>query len=99
MHVAKEQLCATEFNPVRHANVAHEPARTCATDSLHHGFLSANALQHGISPDSLRQVLDSGNAFVTTFGYDVGCPELARELLTFLVTTHRDDPLGAHLLG
>src|SRR5437762_6283995 len=43
MHVGKEQLCPVEFNPMRYANVAHEPARSCGTDGLHHRFLGANA--------------------------------------------------------
>ena len=62
-------------------------------------FLGANALQHRISADSLGQLLDPGNALVTALGHDVGCAELAGELLPRLMTAHRDDALGTHLLG
>src|SRR5207248_11330219 len=73
MHGGKEQLRPFEFNSVRNANVAHEPARTCGTDCLHHRLLRANALKHGICADSLRQVFNARDALVTTFSYDVGC--------------------------
>ena len=84
VHVGEEQVCQIEFNPVRNANIAHEPARTCGTDGLHHGFLRANALKHGISTDSLRQLFDSRYAFVTTFGHDVGRTKLSCEFLSRL---------------
>src|SRR6185312_1650520 len=88
MHLGVEQLGPVEFNPVRNANVTHEPARTCGTDGLHHVFLRANALQYGISPDSFRQLFDSRDSFITAFGYDVGGTELAREFLPRAVAAH-----------
>src|SRR5689334_5927126 len=81
MQVGKEQLCSIQFDSMRNANVAHEPTWTCRTDGLHHGFLRANALQYGISTDSIRQLFNPRNAIVTAFGYDVGRAELSREFL------------------
>ena len=45
------------------------------------------------------QLLDARHALVAALGHDVGRAELAGELLPRLVPAHRDDPLGAHLLG
>ena len=84
---------------MQNADVADEPACSSGTDCLHHEFLRANALKHGISPDSFRQVFDSRHAFLATFGYDVGRAELPREFLPRFVAAHRDDSLSSHLLG
>jgi len=73
--------------------------RTCGTDGLHHGFLRANALKHGISPNSLRQIFDLRYAFVTTFGHDVGRTKLSCEFLSRIVAAHGDNSLSTHLLG
>ena len=51
------------------------------------------------STDSVGQFLDAGNALVAAFGHDVGRAKLAGELLARVVTAHRDDPPGTHLLG
>ncbi len=39
------------------------------------------------------------HAFVAALDHDVGCAELAGELLALVVAAHRNDPLGPHLLG
>ena len=49
--------------------------------------------------EAVGQLLDSGHAFGTAFGDDVGGAELAGELLAGLVATQGDDLLRAELLG
>ena len=97
--VGEEQFLAIEFDPVRDADVAHVAARAGGADRLHHRLLRADALEHRVGADSLGQVLDAGHALVAALGHDVGRAEFAGELLPRLVTAHRDDPLGTHLLG
>ena len=45
------------------------------------------------------ELLDLRHALVAALGHDVGRAELAGELLAGLVAAHRDDALGAQLLG
>src|SRR5438445_3956091 len=97
--VGVEQLLAIELDPMRDADVAHGPTRAGGTNRLHHRLLGAYALQHRVSTDSVGQLLDAGHAIVTALRHDVGCAKLGGEPLPRLVTAHRDDPLGAHLLG
>ena len=94
-----EQLLAIQLDAVRNPDVADGPAGARGTDRLHHRLLCADAFEHGVSADSFRQVFDAGNCFVTALDYDIGCAELAGELLPWRVTAHRNDPARAHLFG
>ena len=97
MDVGIEQLLAVELDSVRDADVAHGPAGAGGTDRLHHRLVGTDALQDGVSTDSVRQLLDARNTLVAALGHDVGRAELAGELLPRFVTAHRDDAPGAHL--
>src|SRR5258705_1310806 len=97
--VREEQPLAVELDSVRDANVAHGPTRAGGTDRLHHRLLGADALQHRVSTDAVRQLLDAGHALVAALGHDIGRAELAGELLPRLVTAHCDDTFSTHLLG
>ena len=98
MHLGEEQLLAIKRHTVRHANVTHVAARTCGLNRLHHRLLRANTLQDRISANAIVQFLDSRNAFITALGHDIRGAKFACELLPRLMTAHRDDPLGTHLL-
>src|SRR5436305_220967 len=78
MHVSVEELRAVEFHLVRHPDVAYVSAGTRGPDGLHHGFLRADALEHGICADAVRQIFHPRNAFIAALRDDVGCSELAR---------------------
>src|SRR6516165_10634583 len=97
MNVAEEQPLSIEFDSMRDADVTNVPARPGGTDRLHHRLLGADALQDRVSSDSVRHVLDVGNALVAALGHNFGRPELAGELLPRLVTAHRDNPLSTDL--
>src|SRR6516162_7179126 len=97
MDVAEEQPLSIEFDSMRDADVTNVPAGPGGTDRLHHRRLSADALQDRVSSDSVRHVLDVGNALVAALGHNFGRPELAGELLPRLVTAHRDNPLSTDL--
>src|SRR2546427_3336754 len=92
--VAVEQLLAIEFDAVRDADVAHVAAGAGGTDRLHHRLLRADAVERGVSTDSLGQLFDAGNPFVTPLGHNIGRTKLAGDLLPRLVATHRAEPLG-----
>src|SRR6266566_7760652 len=81
-----------------HAHVAHMATRASSADGLHHRLLGPDALQHRIGTDSLRHLFDAGYALVAALRHDVGCPEVAGELLSRSMPAHSDDPLGSHLL-
>src|SRR2546426_7039648 len=97
--VREEQFLPLELDAVRDADVGDVPALARRADRLLHRLLGADALQHRISTDSVGQILDASHALVAALGHDVGRAELAGELLPRLVTAHRDDSFGAHLLG
>src|SRR6266496_1651907 len=97
--VREEQFLPLELDAVRDADVGDVPAFARRADRLLHRLLGADALQHRISTDSVGQILDASHALVAALGHDVGRAELAGELLPRLVTAHRDDSFGAHLLG
>src|SRR5579883_901018 len=97
MDVREEQLLTVERDSVRHADVPDVAAGARRVDRLHHRLLRANTFQYRIGTDSISQFLDSRNAFITTFGHNVGRTEFACELLARRVTAHRDDALRAHL--
>ena len=98
MDVGVEQLLAVEADTVRHADVAHVTATASALDRLHHRLLRTDTLQHRVRTDSIGQLLDSLDAFITAFGHDASRAEFASELLPRLVAAHRNDPVSAHLL-
>src|SRR5689334_20339794 len=99
MNVGKEQLLRIELHPVRDTDVAHVPAGPGGTDRLLHRHRRADAFHHRVGADAFRQLLDPSDALVLAFAHDVGRSEVERELLTRLVSAHRDDPLRAHLCG
>src|SRR6266436_4988842 len=99
MDVSVEQLLTVELYSVRHAAVADVPTVAGSADRLHHRFLSADALEHRVSAESVGQLLYPGHALITALGHDVGRAKLTRELLPRIVTAHRDNTLGSHLLG
>ena len=68
-------------------------------DRLGHRLLRAHALEHGIGADAARELLDLLDSSIAAFGHDVRRTEFTRELLPRGMPAHRDDPLGAHLLG
>ena len=84
---------------MEHADEPDVPAGSGGADGLHHRLLGADRLDDRVRADPIGEVLDPRHALVTAFDHDVGRAEFARELLPRLVTAHRDDPLGAHLLG
>ena len=68
-------------------------------DGLHHRLLGADGLDDRVCPKAVGELLDHGHTVVAAFGDDVGSAEIAREGLPRLVTAHRDDAIGAQLLG
>src|ERR671911_2738456 len=94
----EEQLLTIQRHSMRHADVTHRPAWPRGLDGLHHRLLRAHALEDGVGADTLRELLDALDTPFAALSDDVGCAELAGELLPGLVPAHRDDPLGAHLL-
>ena len=75
---------------------ADRAARARRLDGLHHGLLSADALEDRVGAYPIGEFLDARNSFFTSFRHDVGRPEVLREFLAFLVPAHGDDPFGAH---
>src|SRR4051812_20763141 len=96
--MAVEQFLTTEFDAVRHADVADVSSRPRGADGLHHRLRCANAFEYRVCADAFGQVLDPGHGLITALGHDVRRAEFARELLPGFVTAHRDDAPSAHLL-
>src|SRR5205085_4383899 len=67
MHVAEEQICAAQLDTMRHTHVADVSAGTGRVDRLMHRLVAADALEHAIGTDTLGQLLDASDAFITTF--------------------------------
>src|SRR5882762_9412262 len=99
MHVGEKQLLTVEFDAVRNANVTYVTARARRSNGLHHRLLGADAFQHRVSADSVGQLLDSRNTFITSLSDNVGRTKFACELLARRVTAHRDDPFSTHLFS
>src|SRR5437773_667306 len=99
MNMPKEQIPAIELHSVRNADVTDGSARPRDSDRLRHRLLCADAFEHRIRPDALREFLDTRDAFLAALGHDVSRAELACEPLTRRMTAHGDDALGTHLLG
>src|SRR5215813_8173474 len=99
MDMREERLLSVQLHTMRHSNVGNETAGTSGLNRLLHCLLCSNTLQHRVGTDPLCQILDSGNAFVTALGDDVGCAKFTRELLSGLVAAHRNNSLCPHLLG
>ena len=66
--VREEQLLTVERYPMRHADVPHGTARARGLDGLLHRLLGADALEHGVSPDTFCELLDPLNPFVASLG-------------------------------
>ena len=66
---------------MRHADVTHRPTWPRGFDGLQHRLLSTHALEDRVSSDALRQLLDAFDTLLAALGDDVGCAELAGELL------------------
>src|SRR5215218_8638020 len=94
MDVGEEELRAIELDTVWNADVADVPAGTCRADRLPHRFLGADALEHRVGADSVRQLHDARDTVVAALGDDVGRAELAGEPLPRFVPTHRDDAVA-----
>src|SRR6266511_6150520 len=75
------------------------PASASGSDGLHHRLLAPDRLDDRVRAESIGEFLDLGCTLVATLGDNIGRAELQRELLSILVAAHRDDALGAHLLG
>jgi hypothetical protein len=61
--------------------------------------LRADTFQHRVRTDAFGHVLDACDTFIATLGHYIRGAECEGELLTRLMTAHRDDPLGTHYLG
>src|SRR5271157_595704 len=83
---------------MRYAYVADRTARARGPDRLHHGFLGADTFEHRVRTDAFGQFFDASYAVIPTFVHDVRRSKLFRELLSGLVSAHRNDPLRSHLL-
>ena len=77
----EEQLLAIQRHPMRHADVTYRPAGPGGFDGLQHRFLRAHALEDGVSADTVGELLDALDTLFAALGDDVGCAELAGELL------------------
>ncbi len=97
--VREEQLLPIELHSVRETDVADVTAWTDGAERLPHRLRRADALEHRIGADSLRDLLDSRHAVLASLRHDVGSPEFAGEPLSHLMAAHGDDALGTHLLG
>src|SRR3974377_1895043 len=97
MDVGEKQRLTVEFDSVRNTDESYMTARACGTNRLRHRLLSADAFQHGVSPDSAGQLFDAGHTLVTPLVHDVGSAKLESEFLPRFVAAHHDDPLCAHL--
>ena len=80
--VRVEQLLTIQRDTVWHADVSDASAGSGGVNRLHHRLLRADAFQHGICADALRQLLDARDAFVAALGDDIRRAELARKLLS-----------------
>src|SRR5439155_10694367 len=69
-----EQLLAIELDAMRHAHIADGAARKRGMDRLHHGLWRADALEHGVSTDSLCHLHDTRYPFVAALGHDAVAP-------------------------
>src|SRR5439155_19055439 len=99
VYVAEEQLLAVELHAVGDTDVADVPTGSRGLNRLHHRLLCADTLEHRVSANSIGELLDASDSLIASLAYDVSGPELASQLLSGLVTTHRDDAPGAQLLG
>ena len=97
MNVTEEQLRSIEVHAVRYTDVRHKSTRAGRLNRLHHRFLRADALQHRVRSDSLRQFLDSRHSLFSALGHNIRRAELAGKLLPRLVPAHGNDSLGPHL--
>src|SRR3989442_15726674 len=79
------------------ADVADVPAWPGGADGLHHRLLGADCLDHRVCAEPAREFLDPRHALVPSLLDDVSRAELERELLSWLVAAHGDDPFGADL--
>src|SRR6266576_5555540 len=95
--VREKQLLTLEYHAVRNADIAYVATGPRGADRLHHRLLSADALQYRIRADTLRQILDAGQTFITALCHDVGRAKFQSEHLAFFVPAHGDDPFRAHL--
>ena len=62
-------------------------------------LLGADRLDDRVSAEPIGEFLDRRYTGIASFGDDVSGAELDRELLPRLVPAHRDDSVGAELLG
>jgi hypothetical protein len=94
-----EQLLAAEFDAVRDTDIADISAGPRRMDGLHHRLLRTHALQHRVRADALGQLHYPLDALITALDNDICCPEFACESLALFVPAHRNNAIGAHLLG
>src|SRR4051812_19885890 len=83
---------------MRNADITDPSSGASRMDRLHHGLLRANTFEHRVRADPPGQRFDAGHPLFAALGDNIGSAEFKGELLTRLVTAHRDDPLGTHLL-
>ena len=79
---APEQVHSVHCDAVSDADEPDVAAGARGVDGLHHRFLGADGLDHGMGPEHVRQLLDRGHAGVAALFDDVGRAELARQALT-----------------
>src|SRR4051794_24206158 len=94
-----EDVVAPQYDVVQYADKPDMTSGTGRVDCLHHRFLGPYRLDDRMRAESVGELLDPGRSGVASFGDDVGCAEVERELLSRLVAAHRDDALRAELLG
>jgi hypothetical protein len=77
------------------ADEADVAARAGGADDLHHRLLAADRLDHRVRAEPVRELLDPGHALVPSLLDDVGRAELERQLLSWRVAAHGDNPFRA----
>src|SRR5437588_2161251 len=96
--MTEEEFVAGQVT-VGDTDVPHVAARARGMDGLQHRFGGPHRLDDGVGAEAAGEVLDPGCAFVATLLDDVGSAEFERQLLSWLMAAHDDDPLPAEVPG
>src|SRR5215213_1098934 len=99
VHMREEELLPRDLHLVEHADEPDVTACPRGADGLHHRLLRADGLDDRVRAEPAGELLDPCRALLAALGHDVGGAELPGEPLAGLVPAHRDDTLGAQLLG
>jgi AraC-like DNA-binding protein len=95
----EEELLPWDLHIVEHADEPDVTACPRGANGLHHRLLRADGLDDRVRAEPAGELLDPCRALLAALGHDLGRAELPGEPLAGLVPAHRDDPIGAELIG